>query len=66
FRRAVHDRPIHDLATPDPLLTAIVTDDPDLTCPVPVVRLDATDPLAHVGRVADLVTERFLAGADAR
>ncbi|HEY0036534.1 MAG TPA: molybdopterin-guanine dinucleotide biosynthesis protein MobB, partial [Longimicrobium sp.] len=66
FRRAVHDRPIHDLATPDPLLTAIVTDDPDLTCPVPVVHLDPADPLAHVARVADLVSERFLAGADAR
>jgi molybdopterin-guanine dinucleotide biosynthesis protein MobB len=66
FRRAVHDRPIHDLATPDPLLTAIVTDDPDLTCPVPVARLDAADPHAHVAWVADLVVERFLAGADAR
>ncbi|HEX8319940.1 molybdopterin-guanine dinucleotide biosynthesis protein B [Longimicrobium sp.] len=66
FRRAVHDRPIHDLATPDPLLTAIVTDDPDLICPVPVVLLDPDEPLAHVAWVADLVTERFLAGADAR
>jgi molybdopterin-guanine dinucleotide biosynthesis protein MobB len=66
FRRAVHDRPIHDLATPDPLLTAIVTDDPDLTCPVPVVPLDPADPHAHVAGVADLVMERFLAGADAR
>jgi molybdopterin-guanine dinucleotide biosynthesis protein MobB len=66
FRRAVHDRPIHDLATPDPLLTAIVTDDPHLTGPAPVIRLDAADPHAHVAQVADLVTERFLAGADAR
>ncbi|HEY0023536.1 MAG TPA: molybdopterin-guanine dinucleotide biosynthesis protein B [Longimicrobium sp.] len=66
FRRAVHDRPIHDLATPDPLLTAIVTDDPDLICPVPVVLLDPGDPHAHVARVADLVIDRFLAGANAR
>ncbi|CAA9296202.1 MAG: hypothetical protein AVDCRST_MAG89-148 [uncultured Gemmatimonadetes bacterium] len=66
FRRAVHDRPIHDLATPDPLLTAIVTDDPDLTALVPLVRLEPADPLAHVARVADLVVERFLAGANAR
>jgi molybdopterin-guanine dinucleotide biosynthesis protein MobB len=66
FRRAVHDRPIHDLATPDPLLAAIVTDDPDLICPIPVLLLDPADPHAHVARVADLVTERFLAGADAR
>jgi molybdopterin-guanine dinucleotide biosynthesis protein MobB len=66
FRRAVHDCPIHDLATPDPLLTAIVTDDPDLICPVPVIRLDPADPLAHVARVADLVIDCFLADADAR
>lgn len=66
FRRAVHDRPLHDLATPDPLLTAIVTDDPDLTCSVPVVHLEAAAPHAHVAAVADLVMERFLGGADAR
>jgi hypothetical protein len=66
FRRAVHDRPIHDLATPDPLLTAIVTDDPDLICLVPVILLDPAEPLAHVARMADLVIDRFLAGADAR
>lgn len=64
FRRAVHDHPIHDLAAPDPLLAAMVTDDPDLRPPVPVILVDPQG--GHVARVADLVAARFLAGADAR
>ena len=67
FRRALHDRPIHDAGDADAAarFLAIVTDDPALEACCPVIRLDAEG--AHVGIVADLL-EAWLAGgmADAR
>lgn len=63
FRRAVHERPIHDPASPDPLLIAMVTDDSHLAAAVPVVSF--SDDGAHVPRIADLIVHRLLPG-DAR
>ena len=58
FRRAAHDRPIYapGAARAETFL-AVVTDDPSLDLPVPVLSLD--DP-EHAARVADLVEARLL------
>jgi molybdopterin-guanine dinucleotide biosynthesis protein MobB len=58
FRRAVHESPIHDPVRPDPRLglIALVTDDERLPCTVRKIMLDPVG-IAHVGAVADLVTE---------
>ncbi|HEX8391278.1 MAG TPA: molybdopterin-guanine dinucleotide biosynthesis protein B [Longimicrobium sp.] len=61
FRRAVHERPIHDPAAPDALLLALVTDEA-LQAAVPVIVMDADPAGAHVARVADLVQSAFGAG----
>jgi molybdopterin-guanine dinucleotide biosynthesis protein MobB len=67
FRRALHDRPIHDAgdAGAAARFLAIVTDDPRLAARCPVIPLDAGG--AHVGRVAELL-EAWLSGkaGDAR
>ena len=63
FRRAVHDRPVHDPTDAETaaLFLAVVTDDPELRTACPVIPLDADDPRGtHVGRVADLLESRFL------
>ncbi|HEX8242384.1 MAG TPA: molybdopterin-guanine dinucleotide biosynthesis protein B [Longimicrobium sp.] len=67
FRRAVHDRPIHDADDADAAarFVAIVTDDPDLRAGCAVIALDAEG--GHVGRIADLIEAEFLRGdGDAR
>ena len=62
FRRAVHDRPIHDAGDAEAArFLAIVTDDADFAADCPVIPLDAEG--AHVGRVADLLEERLLGEA---
>jgi molybdopterin-guanine dinucleotide biosynthesis protein MobB len=63
FRRALHDRPIHDAgdAGAAARFLAIVTDDPGLAARCPVIPLDAGG--AHVGRVAELL-EAWLSGKD--
>ena len=55
FRRALHDRPIHDAGDADAAarFLAIVTDDAAIEARCPVIPLDAGG--AHVGRVADLL-----------
>jgi len=55
FRRAVHDRPIHDPAEADAAarFLAIVSDDPSIPAVCPVIALD--DSGAHVHAVADLL-----------
>lgn len=54
FRRAVHERPIHDPA--DPALVAFVTDDASLPGAIPL------DPGgAHVAAVAEIIVTRILA-----
>lgn len=63
FRRALHDRPIHDPSDPDAarLLVAMVTDDPSLDARCPVIVIDPTDPAgAHVRAVADLIQREIL------
>lgn len=60
FRRAVHDRPIHDPAAPDPLLLAFVADE-GLETDLPVIMMDA-EAGDHVRRVADEVEAVFRAG----
>jgi molybdopterin-guanine dinucleotide biosynthesis protein B len=64
FRRALHDRPVHDAEDADAAarFLAIVTDDAELRAGCPVVAMDASG--AHVGRVADLLEAHFL-GHDA-
>ncbi|HYH83312.1 MAG TPA: molybdopterin-guanine dinucleotide biosynthesis protein B [Longimicrobium sp.] len=65
FRRAVHDRPVHDAADADAAarFLAIVTDDAELRAPCEVIALQADG--AHVARVADLLEARFLEVGDA-
>lgn len=63
FRRAVHDRPIHDPAERGAAerLVAVVTDDASLAAAVPRIVLDPRDPQgAHVPALADLIVERLL------
>ncbi|HEU0014662.1 MAG TPA: molybdopterin-guanine dinucleotide biosynthesis protein B [Longimicrobium sp.] len=60
FRRAVHDRPVHDPADADAAsrFLAIVTDDPELRAACPVIPLDPADPRGrHVARVADVILQ---------
>ncbi|HEX6747669.1 MAG TPA: molybdopterin-guanine dinucleotide biosynthesis protein B [Longimicrobium sp.] len=67
FRRAVHDRPVHDPEDADAAarFIAIVTDDESLRAGCPVIALEAHG--GHVAVIADLLEERFLAGdGDAR
>ena len=61
FRRALHDRPVHDPADADAAarFLAIVTDDPALEARCPVIPLDPGG--AHVIAVADLL-ETLLRG----
>ena len=69
FRRAVHERPLFDPGDPEHVadFVAMVTDDPSLPAPGPVIALDATDPAgAHVAALADVVERRFIAGGEAR
>ena len=65
FRRAVHDRPIHDPDDADAaaLFVAIVTDDVELRAGCDVIPLEADG--GHVARVADLLEARFMGAADA-
>jgi molybdopterin-guanine dinucleotide biosynthesis protein B len=62
FRRAVHDRPLHDPADAESAsrFVAIVTDDPEFRAGCPVIALDEGG--AHVGAVADLVVSTFVRG----
>jgi molybdopterin-guanine dinucleotide biosynthesis protein len=65
FRRALHDTPLVASAEPEAvsLFLAVVTDDPALAAPCPVIPFDPADPQGtHVATVADLVGRRFLAG----
>ena len=63
FRRALHDRPIHDAGDADAAarFLAIVTDDAVIEARCPVIALDSGG--AHVGVVADLL-EGWLAEVD--
>jgi molybdopterin-guanine dinucleotide biosynthesis protein B len=63
FRRAVHDRPLYDAGDTDAAarFLAIVTDDAGIAAGCPVIPLDAEG--AHVGRVADLLEDRFFGEA---
>lgn len=66
FRRAVHDRPIHDPgdAGAAARFLVIVTDDADLRAACEVIRLDEDG--GHVRRLADLLETHFIRGdADA-
>lgn len=64
FRRALHDRPIHDAGDPEAAarFVAIVTDDAALEAHCPVIPLEADG--AHVARVADLLEARLPVRAD--
>jgi molybdopterin-guanine dinucleotide biosynthesis protein B len=64
FRRALHDRPVHDPADADAAarFLAIVTDDPALEARCPVIPLDPGG--AHVARIADLLEARLPGGRD--
>ena len=67
FRRALHDRPIHDAGDEDAAarFIAIVTDDAELAADCPVIALEAD--ASHVAGLADLLEARFIAGdGDAR
>jgi molybdopterin-guanine dinucleotide biosynthesis protein B len=67
FRRAVHDRPLLDPGDADAAarFVALVTDDPSLDAPCPVIPLDPGD--GHVGGLADLLISAFVhGGGDAR
>jgi len=66
FRRAVHDRPIHDAGDADAAarFLAIVTDDAELRAGCEIIPLDAEG--GHVDRVAALLEARFLGADDAR
>lgn len=57
-RRAVHDAPLIDAAAVPSDWLAVVTDDPELTAPVPVVPLSPEG--AHVARIAEILEHRFL------
>jgi molybdopterin-guanine dinucleotide biosynthesis protein MobB len=61
FRRAVHDRPVHDAGDADAAarFLAIVTDDAGFRAACPVIPLDQEG--GHVARVADLLEATFLA-----
>ena len=63
FRRALHERPIHDPGESDAAerFLAIVTDDPSVTSTCPVIALD--DSGAHVQAVANLVEARLIHGS---
>lgn len=62
FRRAVHDRPIHDPDDADAAgrFLAIVTDDAGLEAECPVIPLDADG--AHVVQVAELLETYCIRG----
>lgn len=64
FRRAAHDRPLLDPASDDGggEWVAVVTDDPSLDVPVPVLPIEAAG--GHVARLADLLEARFVAGEE--
>lgn len=65
FRRALHDRPLHDTGDSDAAarFLAIVTDDAGLDAECAVIALEPDG--AHVARVADLIEARFLESTDA-
>lgn len=63
FRRALHDAPLAAEEGAAGFL-AVVTDDPSLTLPIPVIPLAADG--AHVARVADLVQAQLRSAADGR
>lgn len=68
FRRAVHDSPLFDADDHESVadFVALVTDDPSIAAPGPVIALDAADPAgAHVAALADVVERRFLGGSEA-
>lgn len=66
LRRARQERPVYDDADGEAAARylGIVTDDPMIRAPVPVIPLDPEDPRGlHVSQVADLLEARFLGGA---
>lgn len=69
FRRAAHDRPLHDPADPEQAgsCIAMVTDSTDVRGPWATIPLDASNPAGtHVQAVADLVERWFLGDPNAR
>ncbi|HEU4882150.1 MAG TPA: molybdopterin-guanine dinucleotide biosynthesis protein B [Longimicrobium sp.] len=65
FRRAVHDRPLFEVAGDAAAsYLALVTDDASVDTKLPVIVMDADDPDSHVRRVAELIVARIIDGAD--
>lgn len=63
YRTAQKDPPVYDPADPRAaaLFLAMVTDDPEMTAPFPIIPLDPADPAgAHVHRLADLLVASLL------